>query len=98
MGRYLVHWEVVQTQIPIDPKEREGNWGVLMAMVRQDHEKGLISSWGAFIGETNGYMVIEGTELEVMNAIQQYVPFVIFDVKPVASEDQVNEMIKAISG
>jgi len=98
MGRYLVHWEVVQTQIPIDPKEREGNWAVLMAMVRQDHEKGLISSWGAFIGETNGYMVIEGTELEVMNAMQQYVPFVIFDVKPVASEDQVNEMIKAISG
>jgi hypothetical protein len=69
-----------------------------MAMVIQDHEKGLISSWGAFVGETNGYMVIEGTEVEVMNAIQQYVPFVIFDVKPVASEDQVNEMIKALSG
>jgi len=98
MGRYLVYWEVVQTQIPIDPKEREGNWAVLMAMVRQDHEKGLLSSWGAFVGETNGYMVIEGTEVEVMNAMQQYVPFVIFDVKPVASEDQVNEMIKALSG
>ena len=40
MGRYLVHWEVDQTKIPIDPKERGEGWGVLMAMVRQDHEKG----------------------------------------------------------
>ena len=98
MGRYLVNWEVDQTKIPIDPKERGEGWSMLMAMVRQDHEKGLISSWGAFVGETNGYMVIEGTELEVMNAIQQYVPFCIFKVKPVSSESQVNEMINALSG
>ena len=98
MGRYLVIWEVVQAKTPIDPKERGAGWSMLMAMVRQDHEKGLISSWGNFVGETNGYMVIEGSEVEVMNAIQQYVPFVIFDVKPVASEEQVNEMIKALTG
>ena len=98
MGRYLVIWEVDQTKTPIDPKERGAGWSMLMAMVRQDHEKGLISSWGNFVGETNGYMVIEGSEVEVMNAIQQYVPFVIFDVKPVASEEQVNEMIKALTG
>ena len=98
MGRYLVIWEVDQAKTPIDPKERGAGWSMLMAMVRQDHEKGLISSWGNFVGETNGYMVIEGSEVEVMNAIQQYVPFVIFDVKPVASEEQVNEMIKALTG
>jgi len=91
-------WEIDQTKIPLDPKERGEGWGMLMAMVRQDHEKGLITSWGAFLSETNGYAVFEGSEIEIMNALQQYVPFVIFKVKPLASESQVNEMIKALTG
>ena len=98
MGKYLVLWEVDQTKIPVDPKERGAGWGLLMAMVRQDIEKGLVKSWGAFVGETNGYAVYEGSEVEVMNAFQQYVPFCIFKVHPVATESQVNEMIKALSG
>ncbi len=98
MGKYLVLWEVDQTKIPIDRKERGAGWGALMGMVRQDIEKGLTTSWGAFVGETKGYAVFEGSELEVMNSLQQYVPFVSFKVHPIASESQVNEMIKALSG
>jgi uncharacterized heparinase superfamily protein len=52
---------------------------------------------GAFVGELRGYDVIEGTELEVMNSMQQYVPFVRFKVHPIASVSQVEEMIKALS-
>ena len=40
MGKYLVLWEVDQAGIPIDPKERGEGWGLLMAMIRQDFEKG----------------------------------------------------------
>ena len=69
-----------------------------MAMVRQDIEKGITKDWGAFVGETKGYAVNEGTELEVMKALQQYVPFCIFKVHPISTESQVNEMIKALSG
>jgi hypothetical protein len=98
MGRYLVLWEIDQTKIPIDPKERGAGWGALMAMVRQDLEKGFVKEWGTFVGETKGFDVIEGTEVEVMNVMQQYVPYVIFKVHPVASESQVNEMIAALSG
>jgi hypothetical protein len=98
MGKYLVLWEVVQTQIPVDPKERGEGWGMLMAMVRQDIEKGLTKDWGAIVGETNGYFVAEGAELEVMNSIQQYVPFCTFKVYPIATESQVNDMIKALTG
>ncbi len=98
MGKYLIHWEVVQTQIPMDPKERGEGWGMLMAMVRQDIEKGIIKDWGAFVGESNGYHVAEGTELEVMNSHQQYVPFCTFKVLPIATESQVNEMIKGLTG
>jgi hypothetical protein len=98
MGKYLVLWEVDQTKIPIDPKERGDGWGFLMAMIRKDIEKGLTKDWGSFLGETRGYAVNEGTEVEVMNALQQYVPFCIFKVHPIATETQANEMIKALSG
>ena len=40
MGKYLLLLEVDRTRIPIDPKERGAGWGLLMAMVRQDIEKG----------------------------------------------------------
>jgi hypothetical protein len=98
MAKYLLLWEVDHTKIPIDPKERADGWGLLMAMVRQDIEKGLSKDWGAFVGESSGYGVYEGTEVEVMNGLQQYVPFVIFKVHPIATETQVNEMLKALSG
>ena len=98
MGKFLVLWEVDQTKIPIDPKERGDGWSLLMAMVNQDIEKGITKDFGAFVGENQGYSVHEGTELEVMNTLAQYVPFCIFKVHPVASESQVSEMIKGLSG
>jgi hypothetical protein len=98
MGKYLVLWEVDQTKIPVDPKERGDGWSLLMAMVRQDIEKGITKDFGAFVGENKGYSVNEGTELEVMSSLDQYVPFCIFKVHPIASESDVNEMIKGLSG
>ena len=98
MGKYLVLWEVDQTRIPVDPKERKDAWSLLMAVIRQDIEKGVVKDWGAFIGEAKGYSINEGTEVEVMNALQQFVPYCIFTVRPIATEGQVNEMIKALSG
>ena len=98
MGRYLALWKADQTKIPIDPKERGPAWGAAIAMVEQDIEKGLITSWGGFVGEANGYAVMEGTEVEVMKSIQQWIPYFIFEVHPLASESQVKEMIKALSG
>ena len=71
---------------------------MLMAMVRQDIEKGIIKEWGAFVGETRGYHVAEGAEPEIMIQLQQYVPFCTFTVHPIATEGQVNDMIKALIG
>jgi hypothetical protein len=97
VGKYLMLWEIDTTKIPLSPKERGGGWNLLMGMVKQDIKKGLNKDWGAFVGEINGYAVLEGTEVEIMNALQQYVPFVHFKVHPVASVSQVDEMIKALT-
>jgi len=98
MARYLLLWEVDQTKIPINPKERGAGWAALMAMVRQDREKGINKDWGAFLVENAGYTVYEGSELDVMKAFQQYIPFVKFKAHPIASESQVNELIKGLTG
>jgi len=98
MGKYMVLWEVDQSKIPIDPKERGEGWSMLMALVRQDFEKGVLKDWGAFLAESNGYAVWEGSEIDVMSAIQQYVPFCIFEVHAIATEDRVNEMLSSMAG
>jgi hypothetical protein len=98
MGKYLSIWEIDQTKIPVDPKERGTGWSFLMALIRQDFEKGITKDWGSFIGGNDGYVVMEGTELEVMKALQQYVPFCVFKLHPIATENHVNQMIKGMIG
>jgi hypothetical protein len=97
MGKYLLLWEIDSTKIPVSPKERGTGWNALMEMVKQDIKKGLIKDWGTFIGELSGYAVEEGSELEVMNAVQRFTPFVHFKVHPIGSVSQVEEMIKALT-
>ena len=95
-GTYLILWELDQTKMPIDPKERAAGWAAFMAMVRKDHERGVATSWGSFLANGSGYTVMEGTELEVMLVLQQYVPFITYKVHPIATESQVNELVKAM--
>jgi hypothetical protein len=96
MGKYLMLWEIDATKVPVSPKERGAGWSALIEMVKQDIKKGQIKDWGVFVGEGNGYSVMEGTELEVMNALQRFTPFVRFKVHPIASVSQVEEVIKAL--
>ncbi len=98
MGRYLLLWEVDQSRVPVDAKERGRAWSLLMDMVRQDREAGMMKDWGAFVGEINGFAVYEGTEVEAGSMTVKYVPYVSFKVHPLASESQINEVIKSLSG
>ena len=98
MGKYLVLWEVDQSRVPVDAKERGGAWSLLTAMVKQDIKGGKVKEWGTFVGEINGYAVYEGTEVEVGSMLVQYSPYVSFKVHPAASVNQVAEIIKSLSG
>jgi hypothetical protein len=97
MGKYLLLWEVDTTRLPVNPKERGAGWNALMQVVKQDMKKGITKDWGSFVGELRGYSIGEGSELELMNSLQQYSPFVHFKVHPIASVSQVEEMIKAMT-
>jgi hypothetical protein len=97
MGRYLLLWKLDWAKIPISPQERGAGFNGLLEGVKEDIRKGLIKDWGSFVGELNGYAVAEGNEIEVGNTIQRYVPFVIFEVHPVMSAEQVGEVVKALT-
>jgi len=96
MGRTLLLWEMDMTRVPASPQERGAGWSALLGLVKQDMEKGVIKDWGSFFGETRGFAIGEGTELEVATALQKYVPFVKFEFHPIASVSQNEEILKAL--
>jgi hypothetical protein len=95
MGRYLLLWEVDRTKMPVDAKERGAGFNMLVDMVKEDIKTGKTKDWGAYVGEYFGYTIAEGTELEIMNQLERFSPFIIFKVHPIASITQVEEYIKA---
>ena len=98
MGRYLILWEVEKAHMPADPKERGEGWALLMAMTKQDMEKGVIKEWGAIVGENRGFNLVEGSEVEIANMVQQYVPYINVEVLPIATFSQIEEVVKALTG
>ncbi len=69
-----------------------------MALVKQDLESGLVKDWGAFTSEGQGYCIVEGTNVEIMKMTEQYVPYINFEIKPVSSAEEVNELIQHLAG
>ena len=98
MGRYQTLWEVDQSFVPLDAAERLAGWGLLLDMVKQDMEKGLIKEWGAFAGELKGFGIFEGTVEEVHQMVIPYSPFVTFEVHQVISQEKVKSIVTAMSG
>ena len=97
MGKYLLFWELDRTKIPVDPKERRVGFDMLMEVIKQDIEKGILKDWGVFVGKSHGYSVVQGTEIEVIKAIQRYTPFICFAAHSITSVTQAGEMIKALT-
>ena len=98
MGKYMVVWEVEKTHIPLDPKERGEAYALLLAVAKQDIEKGLIKEWSMVVGESRGFNIAEGTEVEVSNMIQQYIPYINVQVLPLSTYNQAEEIVKALTG
>jgi Domain of unknown function (DUF3303) len=98
MGKYLMIWDLNLELTPVNPKERGTGYELLMALVKQDIEKGLSKDWGNFVGEGSGYCIVEGSEVEINKMVQQYAPYVRFKTHPVVSVEQVDEVIKSLTG
>lgn len=98
MGKYLLLWEIDSSRVPVDGKEIGAAWSLLTEMVKQDIKSGITKDHGTFVGETNGYAIMEGTEVEIIGGLAKYAPYVHFKVHAVASVAQVGEVLKKMTG
>ena len=97
MGRYLVLWEADESKIPIAPEERKIGWQMATEMVEQHMQDGLVKDYGAFVGQPNGFIIADATRDEIINMTIKFMPFFRFKVIPLASIDQIKEVIKTIA-
>ena len=97
MSKYLLLWRLDPARIPIDRRDRGKGWGMLMTMIKTDREKGVLKDWGAFPSEGRGYGVAEGSPLEIMKMTEQYAPFVQFELHPVATINESEQLIAHLS-
>ena len=98
MSKYLLLWTLDPAHVPKDPRERGKGWEILMDMVKNDRDKGILKDWGAFPSEGRGYSIVEGSTLEVMKMSEQYAPFVHFEIHPAATMDEVGKLIRHLAG
>lgn len=97
MAKHLFLWRFNLELIPADPKERVSGWGVFVEMAQKHLESGLVKDWGAFPGEGKGYVIAEGSNLDIMKMTQQYTPYVTFEIHPVASINEIKELLLHMS-
>ncbi len=97
MPKYLTTWETNLNRVPLDVKERGALWSGMVAVIKQQMSNGDITDWGAFVGENRGYAVGENSALELSKLLQQFFPYVIFEVHEVMSVDEVDELAKSLA-
>ena len=96
MPKFFTKWKMNQSTCPATPEERAKVYQSLLAMVKADMNAGRITDWGVFAGGNEGYSISELSEADLFTAQLKYDPYVIFEVSPVLSTDQVMEsMMKA---
>ena len=53
-----------------------------------------MKDWGAFPGENRGYLIAEGSQLDVMKMTQQYTPYVNFKIHPVSAVGEIEALLE----
>jgi hypothetical protein len=98
MANYLSLWELDQSRLPEDARERAEGWKMLQAMVQADLDSGRLKDWGSFVGGHSGFVLCEGTSVELELMQQQYVPWVKFTTYEFDRLDINRKVIEAMLG
>jgi len=97
MTKFLTLWEMDRTRIPDSPEEQLQYWTMLLNMIKEDIKNGRTREFGMFVGGFKGYIIREGTELEIQTEISKYSKFTNHKTFPFLEINQLEEMLKALS-
>ncbi len=90
-------WHLNSMLIPTNPDERVKLWITMLEMVRADLKSGALIDWGICSDSNAGYAFADTDEKSLHATILKWVPYVIFDIKPVIAVDQVVANIKQVA-
>ena len=96
MTKFHIDWKK-NPSIPEDlaNKEKMAKLHIsMLEMVKADLKSGKITDWGQYCNLASGYMLMEGTEADVVPVLKKWTPYIQFEVKPVMNVDQTIEVWK----
>jgi hypothetical protein len=94
MTKWLGKWKATQQLYSMPRGEMTKISLSLHEMVKADMGAGVAKDWGAYAAAGEGYMIFEGSETQVYEAVLKYTPNISFEVVPIISLGQSNEVIK----
>ena len=80
--------------VPANPEERVKYWLSLLELVKADLKSGTFTDWGICNDSSEGYCFAETDENTLNAGIIKWLPYIIFDVKPVLTVDQIIANVK----
>ena len=89
-----MRWHLNPMLIPTNAEERVKLWISMLELVKADIKSGAIRDWGMCSDASGGYSFAETDEKTLNTTILRWMPYVVFDIKPVLSVDQIIESIK----
>jgi hypothetical protein len=89
MSRYYMKWQINPLTVPARPEERVKLWISLLDMVKADLKSGMLTDWGMNSDLSGGFALAETDEVSLHAEILKWIPYIVFDIKPVLSAEQV---------
>jgi hypothetical protein len=99
MPRYFTLWEMDQSKMPADPKERLALLKKMSDMTKKFLKEHPGAEWGGFVGEGKGFAISSssGTALEMNVVSQMFAPYVQNKVYQAISIEEFDDVIKALA-
>ncbi len=96
MATYMMLWEVDTSRTPEDPKAKKALHLGFQELIAKQLREGIIKEWGAFAGEWCGYVIFEGSPVELHTLVSMWVPFAKFKTRELITIDEVIKSFKAL--
>jgi hypothetical protein len=96
MTKFHIAWKKNVSVMPDDPVKMAKLNLSLLEMVKADLKLGSIADWGNYCNGFSGYCLKEGTEADILLGLLKYMPYVLFDVRPVVNVDQSIDAINKV--
>jgi len=96
MARYIMFWEYNLGLCPVDPKEKVKQWLTLTEVTKKLLKSGEVKEFAHYAGESAGYCIVEGNEMEVQKLTDSFLPHIKWTTKTLLTLEQCEKVWKSL--